>query len=310
MPKGFRKDGTYAGKVFQKGNKYEFKKGDIKLIERAKFHNPMKNSEIARRVSETMKERYRTGIIPWNKGKKGLQIAWNKGNKGIFSEESRKRMSISARKRCQSPTWVNPMKGKHHTEEAKEKNRLAHLGKHHSDKTKLLMSSQRKGVPKSEEAKEKNRISQLLRFIGKKISEETKEKLRKKAIERCKNPEYLRKILIIRKPNKSELKLNQLLQVKFPNEFKFVGDGSFVLNRYNPDFLNVNGKKLIIELFGERWHEQEEEISRPKVFSKYGYRTLIIWEHELKNKQQLLEKINNFIMPVSAIISQKLSLTR
>lgn len=37
------------------------------------------------------------GRIPWNKGKKGVQVAWNKGRKGVYSEETLKKMSESAR---------------------------------------------------------------------------------------------------------------------------------------------------------------------------------------------------------------------
>jgi len=65
------------------------------------------------------------GQIPWNKGKKETRIevieklrkahlgkvAWNKGLKGYNAGEE------------------HPLYGKYHTEEAKEKNRIAHLGK-------------------------------------------------------------------------------------------------------------------------------------------------------------------------------------
>ncbi len=32
------------------------------------------------------------GRLPWNKGKKGLQVAWNKGKTGIYSEETKRKM--------------------------------------------------------------------------------------------------------------------------------------------------------------------------------------------------------------------------
>ena len=60
--------------------------------------------------------------IPWNKGKKGLQISWNKGLE--FSEESKRKMSISAKKRMSNPK-NNPMFGKTHSEKTREKLRLA-----------------------------------------------------------------------------------------------------------------------------------------------------------------------------------------
>ena len=38
-----------------------------------------RREELSKKISEKMK-----GKKPWNKGKKGLQIAWNKGTKGIM----------------------------------------------------------------------------------------------------------------------------------------------------------------------------------------------------------------------------------
>lgn len=69
------------------------------------------------------------------------------------------------------------LKGSHHTEATKRKNRRAHLGKHHSDYTKLLIAWQSLGRnvgPKSEKHKAKLRAVNL----GKKHSEATKAKMR------------------------------------------------------------------------------------------------------------------------------------
>lgn len=115
-----------------------------------------------------------------------------------------------------------------------------------------------------------------------------------------KNSEFTKKRLkaCIKHPNKSEQLLNQILQQAFPSKFKFVGNGSFIIENFNPDFINCNGQKTIIELFGDYWHNlpryRELDKRKMKAYSKYGYRTLIIWEHELKDKEKLIEKLGDF----------------
>ena len=65
------------------------------------------------------------GNIPWNVGKRYKSPKSSATKKGM----------------------VSPMKGKKHTEESKEKNRLAHLGKKLSEETKRKMSLSTKGIP-------------------------------------------------------------------------------------------------------------------------------------------------------------------
>lgn len=97
------------------------------------------------------------------------------------------------------------------------------------------------------------------------------------------------------RPNKSETFLGNLLDETYPNEWKFVGDFSFILNGKNPDFVNCNGKKLIIELFGEPWHKGETQEDRSKFFTPFGYRTLVVWWEELKKVDILKSKIERFV---------------
>jgi G:T-mismatch repair DNA endonuclease (very short patch repair protein) len=100
------------------------------------------------------------------------------------------------------------------------------------------------------------------------------------------------------KPNKKELFLSCVLS----GDWKFVGDGEVILGGKSPDFININGQKKIIELFGDYWHSEkktgrcraEEENLRKSHFAKYGYQTLIIWESELKSPEQLVTKIIDF----------------
>ena len=99
-----------------------------------------------------------------------------------------------------------------------------------------------------------------------------------------------RNITVQSKPNQLEIKLKVLLDYLFPNEYKYVGNGDFVLGGKCPDFVNVNGKKKIVELFGNYWHKQGSENSRINHFKKYGFDTLIIWEDELNNDTEKLKE--------------------
>ncbi len=97
------------------------------------------------------------------------------------------------------------------------------------------------------------------------------------------------------RPTKPETTLQRLLDSKFPGDWKYVGDGSFIIAGKNPDFININGKKLIVELFGDYWHQGEDPADRIAVFTPYGFRTLVVWEHELKNLLAVGSKISRFI---------------
>lgn len=110
------------------------------------------------------------------------------------------------------------------------------------------------------------------------------------------SPEYIRKQMRARgvKPNKSEAKLDNLLEKLLPNEYKFVGDGQFILAGRCPDFVNINGQKKIIELYGDYWHRNDNPQDRIDLFAGYGYQTLIIWEKELKKETLLKVKIIEF----------------
>lgn len=93
-------------------------------------------------------------------------------------------------------------------------------------------------------------------------------------------------------PTKPEMKLDKLLMQLFLNQWEYVGDRTFWMRidgrNANPDFINVDGQKKIIEMFGAYWHKPEEEQERMDLFAKSGYQTLIVWDYELED----LEKLN------------------
>lgn len=115
-----------------------------------------------------------------------------------------------------------------------------------------------------------------------------------------KNKEY-RNMFYLR-PNKKEQKLIEM--IKHNNlPYKYVGDFKLWIDGRNPDFINCNGQKKVIELFGEYWHSKD---INPKIplkytlnqtvqhYKKYGFECLVIWGKELNDLNNILNKIVEF----------------
>jgi len=166
--------------------------------------------------------------------------------------------------------------GKPKTEEHKKKLALSHIGLKASQEAKEKMSLARRGVPKTPEYKRKMRL-------------------------KWQDPKFVNKMMKLwnTKPNKAELELLALLQEKFPNQFEYNGDFrlGISLSGYIPDFVNINGKKQVIELFGEYWHNRKGRGAKERTgkYKAIGWSCLIIWYSELKNTNALVEKIKAFV---------------
>lgn len=73
--------------------------------------------------------------------------------------------------------------------------------------------------------------------------------------------------------------------------FKYTGDGSFWIKNINPDFVECNGKKTAVEIFGDYWHspllnrnlrEKATLSYRKRILKKYGWKLIVFWETDLK----------------------------
>lgn len=93
------------------------------------------------------------------------------------------------------------------------------------------------------------------------------------------------------RPNKTESRLFDLLENAFPGDWRYCGDGSVILGGKCPDFVNVNGQKSVVELFGDYWHRNDSEAARIAHFARFGYQAVIVWERELKNPRAVIQKI-------------------
>uniref|UniRef100_A0A6M3KKP2 DUF559 domain-containing protein n=1 Tax=viral metagenome TaxID=1070528 RepID=A0A6M3KKP2_9ZZZZ len=95
-------------------------------------------------------------------------------------------------------------------------------------------------------------------------------------------------------PNKPEIALIDLLaENNLP--FKYVGNGEVWLGNRNPDFINTNGKKQVIELFGIYWHPVFDVAKKQEHYRQYGFQSLVIWEDELEKPEKVLAKIRHFV---------------
>jgi len=83
---------------------------------------------------------------------------------------------------------------------------------------------------------------------------------------------------------------------RIPNAFRV---WEYVIAGKCPDFIDFKAK-IIIEINGRYYHRNDKENERESHFSKYGYKTITIWEEELKDESKVIDKINS-----NLVISKK-----
>lgn len=193
---------------------------------------------------------------------------------------------------------------------------LAEKGKHLSEEHKIKLSRALKGrktrfgYHPSKETKAK--ISKALmgnkHLLGKYHTEESKLKMSLSRRRLWQDIDYIKKAIqaLHCRPTKPERELISLLDRRFPRQFSYNGDfrQGVSLGGLIPDFVNINGKKEVIEIFGDYWHSSEiigndwgrSELGKIMVYNSLGWKCLVIWEHELNEltEEQIVQKINTF----------------
>lgn len=125
-------------------------------------------------------------------------------------------------------------------------------------------------------------------MFGKHHTEATKEKMRKAKEGKYPTKEQIRKCLCRRTPSSLEDRFQTIID-KHNLPYKYTGNGSFIIGHYNPDFININGEKIAIEVYADyyklkkykdinKWKEE-----RAKVFGEFG------WEVVYFNEAQVNE---------------------
>ena len=255
----------------------------------------------------------------------GKDFGFFRGKK--HSVKSRRRMSISKKGK------PSPRKGCHLSKKTKKliSISLQGVGKGRvvSKKTRRKLSIANTGKKRSLAAKKRISVGHKGQGLGRKLSKRTRLRIsctrrrkgfvglygdklpliRKKQARTMKkrwaNPSFAQMMLKAQdvKPNKKEKLLYALLKEVRPKEFALnVKANVMTLGGRIPDFVNINGKKQVIELFGDYWHGKKRtgkskeiaEKEKKDHYAKLGFDCLIIWEYELKDLGAVKNKILNF----------------
>jgi len=83
-----------------------------------------------------------------------------------------------------------------------------------------------------------------------------------------------------KRPTSYEKKIIYLVN-KYNLPYKYTGDGEVWLGNANPDFMNTDGIKVVLETYAGYWHSLDYEKVRSEHFSKYGYEVIFFNEDDL-----------------------------
>ena len=172
-----------------------------------------------------------------------------------------KKGDTSSRKGIKKPGWTNKT--------SFEKGHTIRIGMKHNEATKKKISKALSGRKQSKELIEKRRQA----IWGKERYE-----MQVKAILKglMKRPTSLEKQMI------DIIKRNNL-------PYKYTGDGSFLVGHKNPDFVNINGEKKLIEVANLQHHDKNYPKERSNYFKKWGWKSYIF--HTKKLNEEIILKI-------------------
>ena len=286
------------------------------------------------KISEALKGKSRTKAAKDNLRLKAIERLKDKTRHPLYgrhhSEETKRKLSIKAstperihisisnlpQYKPREGPYHGYFLGKHHTEQTKHKIRIIHLGSHQKQLIKFIntlkcrirkLTQRQLGLHSSypywlhsPEIREKTRKS----MKGKTFTESHRLNLGESNRKRAQNETLEQKSKRVRRtieaswkrPTSLEIKLEEIINIACPNEYKYTGNGSFIIGGSNPDFVNCNGQKKVIEGFGDYWHQGQNIQDKISKYAGFGFDCLVIWEHDLygKSEKELVSIIKSF----------------
>lgn len=222
----------------------------------------------------------------------GRMKIWNEG----LTKETDERLKLAGEK-CSKTKLRLFKEGKLVISESQKK-AMSWLGKKHPIETIEKFKKSKENYNPWDYIKNPEEVRAKIKIATQGINKGVK---RPELTRRNLDPEFQRKCRRNIRPNKPETVLINLIK-KNNLPFNYVGDGKIWFKGqntiFNPDFLSKNPRH-IIEMYGDYWHNLPKakirDKERVKTYKKFGYKTLIIWEHELKSPNQVLNRIQEFV---------------
>jgi G:T-mismatch repair DNA endonuclease (very short patch repair protein) len=107
---------------------------------------------------------------------------------------------------------------------------------------------------------------------------------------------------VCKRPNTFEIKAQLHLNKLFPSKFKYVGNGSVMINGRSPDFIDLDNK-IVVLANGYYWHLERRGLEvtdankrivekiESEPFCNAGYQVMFIWEDELDREKPTKEEV-------------------
>ena len=202
-----------------------------------------------------------------------------------LSERMKRIVSETSKKR-----WANYKNRKKHSIKMKE-------FYENNPKERERVSITLKQIWSNPEYKKMMSIKQKKRYENK----YEKNKTKKATLKLWRNPEYREKTIkntmeaLRQRPTSLEKQMIEIIQ-KHNLPYRYTGNGSFLIGFKNPDFVNINGQKICIEVLNDYigHHPLDYEKNRSTHFAKYGWKTIFfrVKNNTFLNEKEVLEKIN------------------
>lgn len=300
-----------ATRNHSEATKIAFKQGRLK---------PFCSEKHKKAVSVGLKKAYKSGRrVAWNKGKQtseesrrriseGLKKAYLMGRRD--TQETGRKISIALKGR------VKVQLPKEELEKLYWKEGLpAHkIAKKFGVSRQTIINYVRKSGARVRTRRESSERFNWNRGLTKETDERVRAIAEKKCgkprpdiSKLCHDPDFIKRKLkgLIKRPTKPEEALISII-TNHDLPFKYTGDGEMIIGTKCPDFSSTNGDNKLIEVFGRVFHDPEvsfrEEIpwhqqywGRIAYYAQLGYDCLILWDDELGNEEEVVNKIQTFM---------------